>query len=134
MHCFKFDVYVVIHNLVYYIKFGIASATHYHNCSLLCILLLDVFCSTIWKSVEYKLLLAVAILYCILTTRYHISYDFHEVLLIKLSIYNYHSYTQYNCKKFCWLFQLLLSLKNFLWDITYNIDCGWRLAILYRNG
>ena len=56
-----------------------------------------------------------------ITIRSYISYDFHEVLLIKLSIveYNY----GYYCKKYCWLYQLLLSLKYILWDITYKIEC-----------
>ena len=71
-------------------KFGRASATPYFNYSLLCILL-DVFGSTIWNLVDYKLLFPVAILSCILTIRYYISHGFHEVLLIKLSIveFNY---------------------------------------------
>ena len=91
-------------------KFGRISATPYCNYSLLCILLLDVFCSSLWNLVEYKILFPVAIICCILTIRYYISYDFHEVLLIKLSIveYNY-GY----CKMCCWLYQLLLSLKYF---------------------
>ena len=46
LHCFKFDVYVVIHNLLYYMKFGRVSASPHCNYSLLCILLLDVFCSS----------------------------------------------------------------------------------------
>ena len=97
LHCFKFDVYLVIQNLLYYMKFGRVSATPHCNYSLLCILLLDVFCSTLWNLVEYKLLVP-ATLCCILTIRYYISYVFHEVLLTKLSIveYNY-GY----CKKCC---------------------------------
>ena len=43
LHCFKFDVYVVIHNLLHYMKFGRVSATPHCNHSLLCISLLDVF-------------------------------------------------------------------------------------------
>ena len=72
-------------------KFERVSATPYCNYSLQYILLLDVFCSTLWNLVEYKILFPVAIICCILTLRYDISYDFHEVLLIKLSIieYNY---------------------------------------------
>ena len=79
-------------------KFGRVSATPPCNYSLLCILLLNVFCSTLWNLAEYKLLIPVALICCILTIRYYISYIFHEVLLIKLSIveYNY-GY----CKKCC---------------------------------
>ena len=64
-----------------YIKFGRVSAPPYGNYSLLYILLLDV-----WDLVEYKLLFPVAILCCILTIHYHISYVFHELLITKLSI------------------------------------------------
>ena len=76
-------------------KFIRVSATPGCNYSV-CILLSNVLCSTLWNLVEYKTLFPVAITCCILTIRYYISYDFHEVLLIKLSIveYNY-SY----CKK-----------------------------------
>ena len=79
-------------------KFGRVSDTPYCNYSLLCILLLDVFWSTLWNLVENKLLFPVAIICCMLTIRYYISYDFNEVLLIKLSAaeYNY-GFT----KKFC---------------------------------
>ena len=79
-------------------KFGRVSITPYCNYSLLCILLLNVFSSTLWNFVEEKLLFPVAIVCCILTIRYYISYDFHEVLLLKLYIveYNY-GY----CKTFC---------------------------------
>ena len=91
LHCFKFDVYVVIHNLLCYMKFGRVSATPHCNYSLLCILLLDVFCSTLWNLVGYKILFPVTLICCILTIRYYISYVFHEVLLIKLSI------DEYNC-------------------------------------
>ena len=45
MHCLKFDVYVALSNLLHYMEFGRVSATRYSNHSLLCILLLDVFCS-----------------------------------------------------------------------------------------
>ena len=68
-------------------KFGRVSATPYCNYYLLCILLLDVFCSPICNLIEYKLLFPVAILCYVLTTRSYVSYEFHEVLLlIKLSI------------------------------------------------
>ena len=77
MHCFKSDVYVVINNLLYYMKFGRVSATSYCNYSLLCIALLDLFCSILWNLVEYKILFPVAIICCILTICYYISYDFH---------------------------------------------------------
>ena len=74
-------------------------------------LLLDVFFSILWNLVEYKLLFPVAIICCILTNRSYISYDFHEVLLIKLSIvkYNY-GY----CKKFCWCV---------IYYLVWNIFC-----------
>ena len=61
LHCFKFDAYVVIHNLMCYIKFGRVSATPHCNYSLPCILLFDVFRSTLWNLVEYKLLFPVAL-------------------------------------------------------------------------
>ena len=51
IYCFKFDVHVAIHNFLYYMKFIRVSATPYSNYSLLCILLLKVFCSTIWNLV-----------------------------------------------------------------------------------
>ena len=72
-------------------KSGRVSATPFCNYSLQCTLLLDVFCSTLWNLVEYKILFPVANICCISTIRYYISYDFREVLLIKLSIveYNY---------------------------------------------
>ena len=72
-------------------KFGRVSATSCCNYSLLCILSLIVFCSTLWNLIEYKILFPVAIICYILTIRYSIGYDFHEVLLIKLSAveYNY---------------------------------------------
>ena len=72
-------------------KFGRVTATPYCNYSLLCILLLNVFCSTLWNLVEYKILFPVAIICCILAIRYYIRYDFDKVLLIKMSIvvYNY---------------------------------------------
>ena len=75
--------------MLYYMKFGKVSATSYCNYFLLRILLLDVFCSTLWNLVDYKLLFLEAIICCILTIRYNISYDFHEVLLIKFSIVEY---------------------------------------------
>ena len=77
MHCFKSDVYVVINNLLYYMEFGRVSATSYCNYSLLCIVLLDLFCSILWNLVEYKILFPVAIICCMLTICYYISYDFH---------------------------------------------------------
>ena len=91
MYFLEFDEYVVIHNLLYYIKFGWVSATPYCNYSLLCILLSEVFSSTIWTLVEYKLVFPVASLCFILTILYYINYDVHEVLLKKLSVveYNY---------------------------------------------
>ena len=72
-------------------KFGRVSATPYCNCSLLYFLLLDVFCSILWNLAEYKIFFPVGVICCILTIRYYISYDFYEVLLIKLSFveYNY---------------------------------------------
>ena len=124
---FWIDVYVAIHKLVVLYEIWV-SATPYCNYSLLCILLLDVFCSTFWNLVEYKILFPVAIICCILTIRYCIGYDFHEMLLIKLTIveYNY-GY----CKKCYWLCQLLYSLKYFLSDVTYKIECCWVLSVLY---
>ena len=44
-------------------KFVRVSATPYCNYILLCILLLDVFCSTIWNLVEYNLRFPVAVLF-----------------------------------------------------------------------
>ena len=78
-------------------KFGRVLATPYWNYFLLCILLLDVFCSTVRNLVEYKLLFPVVVLCCILAIRYCISYDVHKVLLIKLSTveYNYGYYKKY---------------------------------------
>ena len=52
-------------------------------------------------------------------------------LLIKLPI---HEYNYVYCKKYRLLYQLLLSLKYFLWDITYKNKCWWVLAVLYCNG
>ena len=54
--------YVVIRKLLYYMKFGRVSATPYCNYSLQCILLLDVFCSTLWNLEECKILFPVAII------------------------------------------------------------------------
>ena len=72
-------------------KFERVSATPYCNYSLLCILLLDAYCSTLWDMVACKILFLVPITCCILTTRYYISNDFHELLVLKLTIieYNY---------------------------------------------
>ena len=118
--CFEFELYVVMLNLLHYIKLGKVSATPYCNYSLLYFLLLDIFCSTIRDFVEYRLLFPVAILFCILTICYYTSYVLHEVLLTKLYIveYNYG-----HCEKYCWLYQLSLSLKYFLWDSTNKIEC-----------
>ena len=71
---------------------------------------MDVFCSTLWNLVKYKILFPVAINCCKLTIRYYIGYGFNEILLIKLTIveYNYGC-----CKKCCWLYQLLISLLIF---------------------
>ena len=109
--CFEFELYVVMLNLLHYIKLGKVSATPYCNYSLLYFLLLDIFCSTIRDFVEYRLLFPVAILFCILTICYYTSYVLHEVLLTRLFIveYNYGC-----CEKYCWLYQLSLSLKYFL--------------------
>ena len=109
--CFEFELYVAMLNLLHYIKLGKVSATPYCNYSLLYFLLLDIFCSTIWDFVEYRLLFPVAILCCI--------YVLHEVLLTKLYIaeYNYDY-----CEKYCWLYQLFLSVKYFLWDSTNKIE------------
>ena len=73
------------------------SATPDSNYSLLCILLLDVFGSTIQNLVEYKLLFPVVSFCWMLSIRYYISYDFYGVLFIKLSIveYNYVYYKRY---------------------------------------
>ena len=118
--CFEFELYVVMLNLLHYIKLGKVSATPYCNYSLLYFLLLDIFCSTIRDFVEYRLLFPVAILFCILTICYYTSYVLHEVLLTRLFIveYNYGC-----CEKYCWLYQLSLSLKYFLWDSTNKIEC-----------
>ena len=106
IYCFKFDVHVVIHNFLYYMKFIRVSATPYSNYSLLCILLLKVFCSTIWNlvlgilyymelrtwTIWYYIfgtlyyIFPIVILCCILGIGYYISYDIYEVLFIKLSI------------------------------------------------
>ena len=66
-----------------------------------------------------------------ITIRYYISYDFHEVRLIKLSFVEYkYGY----CKKYCWLYQLLHGLKYLLWDIIYKTESCWVVADLYCNG
>ena len=111
-----------------FVVFGTVSAAPYYNYSLLCILLLDKFYSTIWNLVEHALPCSYFLPH--ITIRYYISYNFHEVLLIKLYIveYNY-GY----CKKYCWLYQLLLSLKYFLWDINNQTKCCCVLAVLYCN-
>ena len=77
-------------------KFGRVSATPYCDYSLLCILLLDIVFSTLWNLVEHKILFPVAIICCVLTIRYYISYDFHDILLIKLFVVEY-NYA--HCKK-----------------------------------
>ena len=72
-------------------SFPSTSATPCCNYSLLCVLLLDVLCSTLWNLVEYKILFPVAIICCILIICYYVSYDSHQVLLINSFIveYNY---------------------------------------------
>ena len=50
-----------MHNLLYFMKFRIVSDTPYFNYSLLCMLVLDVFCSTRWNLIEHKLLFSVVI-------------------------------------------------------------------------
>ena len=71
----------VIHTFSYYTEFErVSAATPYWNYSLLYILLLDIFCITIWNLVVYKLLFPAVTIYCILTIRYYISYVFHVVL------------------------------------------------------
>ena len=127
MHCFEFDVYIVMVILFHYMKLGRVSATPYCNYSLLYILLLDLFCSITRDFVECRLIFPVAILCCVLIIRYYISSVFYEALLTKLSIGEYNNVY---CKKYCWLYQLLLSLKYFLWDITNKIECYWVLAVL----
>ena len=79
-------------------KFRRVSATPYSNYSLLCILLLDKFFSTIWNLVEYELLFPAVFLCCTLNILYYISYDLYEVLFIKLCIveYNYVYCKKYN--------------------------------------
>ena len=118
-YCFKFDVHVVILNFLYYMKFIRVSATPYSNYSLLCILLLKVFCSTngtwysefcticnlelgtIWYYIFGTLyyIFPIVILCCILGISYCISYDIYEVLFIKLSTVEYND-GKY-CKKYC---------------------------------
>ena len=88
--------FVVIHNLLHYMNFRRVSATSYSNYSLLCTLLLEVFSSTIWNLLEYKLLFPVVSFCCMLSICYYISYGFYGVLFIKLSIVKY-SYVY--CKK-----------------------------------
>ena len=82
-----------MHTLLYTIcctmKFRRVLAAPYSNYSLLCILLLDVFCSTIWNLVEHTLLFPVVNLCCILSIRYYISYDFYEIPFIKLLVVEY---------------------------------------------
>ena len=115
------------------------SATPYCNYSLLHILLLDVFYSTIWNLMEYKLLFAVAILCCILTIRCYISYDFHEALLIKLSIVEYNYAYTVECNYDLWLpYDLFLNesvfiaINNLLLLAMVNIftisGAGWKIA------
>ena len=124
-------MYTLLYTICCTMKFRRALATLYSNYSLLCILLLDVFCSTIWNLIEHIIPFPVVILCFILSIRYYINYDFYEVLFIKLPIFEY-NYVY--CKKCCWLYQLLHSLKYFLWDIVHNIECCWALAILDYNG
>ena len=87
----------------------------YCNYFFLYILLSHVPCSKIWNLVDYKVLIPVAILFCILTTCYYINYVFHEVLLTNLPVLQY-SYGY--CKMYSWLYQLLLCPKDFLWDFV----------------
>ena len=85
-------------NFLYYIKFGRISATPFFYYSLLYVLLLNVFFSTIWHLVEDKRLFLRAIHCCLLTIHSYISYVFDEVLLTKLTIAEYkYGY----CKKHC---------------------------------
>ena len=113
--------YVAIRKLFCYMKFGRVSATPFCNYSLLFVLLLDVFCSTLCNLIEYKIPFPVAVICCIWTIRYYISHDFHEIFLIKLTIveYNY-GY----CKNCCWPYQLLLSLNFF--SVRYYLQ-NWML-------
>ena len=106
------------------------SDTPYYNYSLLCNVLLDVFCSTIWNLVEHKLLFPVAILCCML-------------LFVTISAMTFMRYSLNSCilfsiimatvKYIYWLYHLLLRLKYFLWDIINKIQCCWVLAVLYCN-
>ena len=124
-------MYTLLYTVWCTMKFRRVLAAPYSNYSLLCILLLDIFCSTIRNLVEHIILFPVVILCCILSIRYCISYDFNEVLYIKLPIVEY-NYVY--CKKCWWLYQLLHSFKYFLWDIIHNIECCWALTVLYYNG
>ena len=78
-----------MHNLLYFMKLRIVSDTPYFNYSLLCMLVLDVFCSTRWNLIEHKLLFSVVIFCYILIIYYYVNYGLHEVLLIKLSVIEY---------------------------------------------
>ena len=89
LYCGIYISHVVIHNLFYYMNFRRVSATPYSNYSLLYTLLLEVFSSTIWNSLEYKLLFPVVSFCCMLSICYYISYGFYGVLFIKLSIVEY---------------------------------------------
>ena len=111
VHCHTH--FVILYSL-YYIECGRVSASPYCTFSLLYILLLDVFCSTIWNLKEYKLLGPVAILYCILTIRCYASYVFHEVVSKKLFNFEY-SYSY--CKMYSWI-----CLLYFHRDIGYKIE------------
>ena len=118
MYCFKFDVHVIIHNMLYYIELGRVSTTPYCNYSLLfiCYYAFFLVLNGTWHALlgmrhEYKVLFPIAILYFILTICYYISYVVHEVLLTKLSIFEY-SYGY--CKTYFYLYQLIPSLKYFL--------------------
>ena len=123
-------MYTLLYTICCTMKFRRVLPSPYSNYSLLCILL-DVFCSTIWNLGEHTILFPVVILCCKLSIRYYISYDFYEVLFVKLPIFEYNYVYS---KKCCWLYQLLHNLKYFLWDIVHTIECCWALAILYYNG
>ena len=69
-----------------------------------------------------KLLFPVVILRCILSIRYYISYDFYEVLLIKLSIIQY-SYGY--CQEYCWLYQLHFFYKQ---PVYKQLALEWQIT------
>ena len=129
MHCFKFDISVIMHNLLYFMKLRIVSDTPYFNYSLLCMLVLDVFCSTRWNLIEYKLLFSVVIFCYILIIYYYVNYGLPEVLLIKLSV------IEYNYVKRISDSIMYRLVYNIFYDIyLLNWECCWVLAVLYCNG